>query len=406
MLHSRELISSGNPLVDLTWGGFYRGGTYFLSGRRKSGKTLSALQFVKKTAEENESCLIFTSSRPRDLIINASAIDIDLQNYVTRNIVTLVRVTPPKDLGVSDDSYYKEYLHDIKKVVDQYKPARIVFDEITPFIGFKDLNLLKETFLELTDYIEERSITSLYLLSEPATPLAKKAVNVLMELSTGYIALEKEEGYIKNSNPGLMKIKPNVGHLEGEFRSAYYIKPLKGLEVDYYSKEISDNSEYFKEDYKPLSEFESLQGQYPSTSVYSVDEFKLLLNNQIAYYQSTGEIFTLISIKLGEVVQKNNLLTINQLANSVRLSIEKKDKLCIIGSKVLVLFPKEDKNVKLLVSMILTNLPDTKPDYVDNISPFVFLFSVRMDETIKNSDELFERLDAINKPDRNNIVLI
>lgn len=404
MLHSRELISSGNPLVDLTWGGYYRGGTYFLCGRRKTGKTLSALQFVKKAAEDNEPCLFFTSSRPRDLIINAAAIDIDLQDYVTRNIVTLVRVTPPQNISTLEDSYYVEYLKDIKKVVDQYKPTRIVFDELTPFISFKDVNLLKETFLEVTDHIDERSITSLYILSEPATPIAKRAADTLLELSTGYISLEKEEGYIKKSNPGLMRITPNVGHLEGEFQSHYYIKPLKGLEVDYNSKDSLNHSDDDREDYKPLSEFE-FQSRYPSTSIYSIDEFKLLLNNQIAYYQSTGEIFTLVSIKLGEIVQKNNLLTINQLANAVRLSIEKKDKVCIIGNKVLVLFPKEDKELKRFVSVILSNLPDNNPNYIDNISPFVFLFSVKMDESIKDSDGLFEKLDAINKPDKNNIIL-
>src|SRR3989337_2433302 len=98
-----QVIPSGIPLVDLTWGGFYRGGTYFLLGPRKSGKTILALQYSRQAMCEKESCLYFSSFRPKDLLINAAAIDIDLQSYINQNLFTLVRVTPAKNIEYAKD---------------------------------------------------------------------------------------------------------------------------------------------------------------------------------------------------------------------------------------------------------------------------------------------------------------
>ncbi len=74
-----QLLPSGIPLVDLAWGGLYRGGTYFLIGPRKSGRTLLALQYAKESAEQKDICLFFTSMRPKDLMIHAASIDFNLQ---------------------------------------------------------------------------------------------------------------------------------------------------------------------------------------------------------------------------------------------------------------------------------------------------------------------------------------
>ena len=55
--------------------------------------------------------------------------------------------------------------------------------------------------------------------------------------------------------------------------------------------------------------------------------------------------------------------------------------------------------------MIISNLPNNRSNIIDKISPFIFLFSVRMDDSFKDSNDLLEKLSEINKPDKNNIVL-
>ena len=44
------------------------------------------------------------------------------------------------------DLVLAEYIKDIIGFIEQYQPAKIVFDELTPFLGFRDIKLLEETF--------------------------------------------------------------------------------------------------------------------------------------------------------------------------------------------------------------------------------------------------------------------
>jgi len=404
MKNKLQVIPSGNPLVDLTWGGFYRGGTYFLLGPRKSGRTIFALQYILEAVNKKETCLYFSSFRPRDLLINAAAIDVDIQQFITQNQLILVRVTPAKNIEYAKDpdSYMVEYIRDIKSVIDQYNPNRIVFDELTPFIGFKDPELLKETFLETLDYIEEKGITSLFILSEPATPAAHKIVSSLLSLSTGYITLDKGEGLINKKNPGTIKITPNVGHVEGEFTSSYYIESDKGIQVDYRPEVSIKEITRFRDErnsYPSLTDISGFQTSLAPNTFYTLDDFKLLLNNQIAFYKQTGQLSTLIAVKIDETAEKNKLLTIKQLANAIRLSIDKKDKVCILRNMVLVLFTKEDKDAGKLISSVINNLFESSPQYLSKITQYISLYSIKMDKGTHNAEDMFKQLLAADIPD-------
>ena len=228
-----QLFPSGIPLVDSAWGGLYRAGTYFLIGPRKSGRTLLALQYALECAQRKEVCLFFTSMRPKDLMIHAASINFDLQHYMNQNLIIVVRVTPPEELfEVADsDTLLTEYIKDIVPVVEQYNPNKIVFDELTPFIGFKDLKFLRDTFLNTIEGIEDAGITSLYLLSEPANPASQAIIDTLVDCSTGIIGLQKKAEVIDKYHSGIMTITPNVGHTEGKFSANYYIEPYKGTRL-------------------------------------------------------------------------------------------------------------------------------------------------------------------------------
>lgn len=227
-----QLLSSGIPLVDKEWGGFYRGGTYLLVGSHKSGRTLLSLQYAMEAASQNEVCLFFTCMRPKDLMIQAASIDVDLQQYMDKNQIIVVRVAPPTDVDVIEnngDEFLVEYLNDIAAVVEQYQPTKIVFDELTPFIEFNDFGLLQNVFSETCEKIEDAGITSLFVLNDPATPATQSIVDSMATLSTGIIYLKKEG---EDQKSGEMIITPNVGHTEGQFRTEYHIEPYKGVTID------------------------------------------------------------------------------------------------------------------------------------------------------------------------------
>ena len=394
-----QLTPSGISFVDETWGGFYNCGTYLLVGPRKSGKTLLGLQFTKEAINQQAVCVYFTNMRPKDLMINAASINFDLQHYMDQNQVIVIRINLPsvKDLDSEPDKFLAEYLQDIVSVVEQYQPSKIVFDELTPFVGYNDTDKLKEVYLQTCEAIEDLGVTSLFILGEPVSQQSKNVADLLRENSTGLINLKKKENSEGFFYGGNITITPNIGHTEGQFRAEYHIQSQEGVVVDF--NPISHPASYLKlpkkkeSKYKSLSEIEITIENYPAISFYNEKEFRLLLNNQIAYYKSTGQLFILCSILLEETADKLGLLTITQLKNAVRLSVEKKDKICVIEDRVVILIIDEDqKNVNNLVARIKSNLPRESDEQLNKLIHHISVFTMQIDENIHSADDLLNKI--------------
>jgi len=407
MKRNIPILLSGISLVDQAWGGFYKGGTYLLIGPRKSGKTLLGLQYALQAARQKEVCLYFTTMRPKDLMIHAASIDFDLQSYMNQNLIVVVRVAPPTDLYDlrNPDDYLVEYMKDIVTVVNQFQPNRIIFDEFTPYIGFSNLEALRGAFLQTLEIIEEKDIISMYVIGEPATPVAQSIVDVLAQHVTAVLYLQKKPGMVEGkSNGGTLTITPNIGHTEGQFIANYYIEPYRGIVVDFKPKSFqtpipTSTQQNFSpavnkpvtrdSKYLTLSNFEMPAENYSFSNLYDYNDFLLILNNQIALYKSTGQIFNLVSFKLDPVVEQNGILTINQLQNAIRLASDKKDKICVNDNKVIILITRSDKrSVPNLISKIQSNLPSSDPGQARNLLQYISVLSLESDERIENAESM------------------
>ncbi|MCK9210891.1 MAG: RAD55 family ATPase [Ignavibacteriaceae bacterium] len=409
-----NLIPTGISLVDKAWGGFYRGGTYLLIGQRKSGKTLVGLQYAMESAKNKEVCLFFTSMRPKDLMIHAASIDFDLQSYMNQNLIIVVRVAPPTDLYElgNPDNFLIEYLNDIVTVVDQYQPNRLIFDELTHFIGFENPQTLEQTYLQTIETIEDKNVTSLFVVAEPATPLAQLLVDGIVQHSTAVIYLQKQADEEGKVTGGRATITPNVGHTEGQFVTDYYIEPYKGVYFDFEQTPKFQNpfpvvntvelqqekpslipASNQSSKYKPLTNIDFVPEKFSFSNLYDINDFTLILNNQIALYKSTGQPFTLFSMKLDEIAERQKILTINQLQNAIRLSTDKKDKLCIVNNKILILVSKaDDKTLNQLVSKIRGNLPNSDPKFQEVIMNYLFACTYQVNDKVENAEYILHEI--------------
>jgi circadian clock protein KaiC len=406
-------IKTGLALVDKAWGGFYRGGTYLLIGPRKSGRTLMGLHYAMESAKNKEVCLYFTSMRPKDLMIHAASIDFDLQTYMNQNLVIVVRVAPPTNIYETEnpDNFLVEYLNDIVTVIEQYQPERLIFDELTPFVGFENLGLLQQTYLQTIEAIEERNVTSLMVLAEPATPLAQMIVDSLAQYSTAILYIQKkvdENGM--QTQGGRSTITPNIGHTEGQFSADFYIEPYRGIIFDYDNQPRFQNpfgadssqdnngassprSTNESKKYKPITNVDSPADKISFTNFYDLSEFSLLLNNQIALFKNTRQPFTLISMKLDPIAEQQRILTINQLQNAIRLSTDKKDKLCVVKDKILILMGKgDDRNLSTLVSKIKQNLPNSDANFLSVIMKYIYAFTYEVNENVVDAESILSEI--------------
>ncbi|KAB2909881.1 MAG: RAD55 family ATPase [Ignavibacteriales bacterium] len=427
-----SLEQTGISIVDANWGGFYPGGTYLLIGPRKSGRTTLGLQFAMAGIQQKEICLYFTNMRPKDLMILAASLDFDLQTHMDNGELVVVKVTPPLDVyeSANPDTYLLEYLNDIVSVVDQYQPSRLVFDELTYFVGFENINLLQQAFLKMIESIEEKNVTSLYILGEPATPFAQNIVDNMVQYSTAIIYLQKVEGVRQG---GKATITPNIGHTEGQFTTDFSFQPYKGVVFDIpqgasqshpsaqpagggatisggipvaqsipvgslsaAAPAVQGNIQItgtVPAKYVALNQVEVVTVPIRNTNQYAMDEFKLILNNQVALYKSTGQPFTLVSLKLEPQAETAGLVSMAQLSNAVRLSLSLKEKYCIDGNTILVLLAKADERaIAILASKLRTNLQSGDPTFVDRIFPLIYAHSYISNESTENAESILKEI--------------
>ncbi len=226
-----HVLSSGIPLVDKTWGGFYIGGTYFLIGPHKSGKTILGIQCARECARQKQVCLYFTAMKPKDLLIHSATIDFDMEAFINQNLIIVIKIALPSmsDITGKHDEELALHWNEITRVVEQYKPDKIVFDDFTPFIGFHNSAALTEVFRQSMETIEQNQATSLFILSDPANNISENLVNTVVKEGNGVIYINNEN----ESKEGEMIITPVVGHPEGQFKSIYSISAYEGITVDF-----------------------------------------------------------------------------------------------------------------------------------------------------------------------------
>lgn len=395
-----QILPSGISLVDKAWGGLYRGGTYLLIGSRKSGRTTLALNFVKECLEQKEVCLFFTIRRPKDLILHAASINFDIQSAISQNQLVVIRVDSSINLRDTRDTdlIFSEYIEELASLVEKYQPGKLVFDEITPFLGFSDTDMLEESFTDTFESIEDLGATSLILLGDPVTAAAKKVVDILADHSTGILYLQSNDDEEDKLTSGTLIITPNAGHAEGKFKAAYNILPGKGFNFNMKNFTASKNygnghSLSTESKYKSLSDINVPRDDYQVSNLYSYEDFTLFVNNQIAYYKSTGQVFTIVSFKIDETSEKNGVVSINQVKNAVRLSIERKDKICVVSNKILVLLTKEDqKDITGLISKVKGNLLIADNSELSRLLSYIQVYALRVDETVQTAEDLLNEL--------------
>jgi len=407
-----RIIPSGFDFVDKSWGGIYRGGSYLVVGPRKSGRTLMGLKFALEAAQNNEVCLYFTNMRPKDLMIQAASLNFDIQSYMNSNKIIVVRVGDPAEVYSipNHDRYLADYFKDIITVVAQYKPSRIVFDELTPYIGFNNINALKNAFLNSLENIEERDITSLFIVGEPATEKAEALVNTIIQYVTGVFYLRKAGTKFRNKLfGGTLEIVPNVGHTEGQFEFNYRIEPFKGVTVVEEEKKQTRNElpkprPIIKEiKAKKLTNSKHILENKFTTPTYTYNDFKLILNNQIALYKSTEQMFNIVSFKLDSMIYQNGLLTDSQFKTTIASSLKKKDKFCFNEDYFYVLQVRSnDNSLNNLISNIVINLPNQSQEYIQNVGAHIWFNSKTVNDEIKDAETLL--LEMISR--NNNFVSI
>ncbi|MGE5859232.1 MAG: hypothetical protein ACM34J_01675, partial [Ignavibacteria bacterium] len=75
------------------------------------------------------------------------------------------------------------------------------------------------------------------------------------------------------------------------------------------------------------------------------------------------------------------------------LSIEKKDKICVVNNKIIILITGEDpKNLLNLIAKIKSNMPVAEPEYLNRIFQHILVYTVHVEERFSSGEEMISEL--------------
>ena len=192
---SDRRISSGIPRLDamLEGKGYFRGSTVLVSGTAGTGKSSIAAHFVDAACRRGERCVYFAFEESRAQIIrNMRSIGLDLQPWVEKNLLHFF--TERSTLfGL------EAHLLMMHKVIAQVKPAVVVIDPITNFMGMGNELDVKAMLTRLIDFLKLNQTTALFTtLTSAGAGLEQSQVNISSLADTWLLLRDIELGGERN----------------------------------------------------------------------------------------------------------------------------------------------------------------------------------------------------------------
>ena len=177
-----EVVGSGILALDeLLNGGYVRGRTYLVQGVSGTGKSLLGQHFLQAGLDAGETVVYIHGEESRhDILVNAAQLNVDIQD------AEFLDIGPGTDFFTKDRTYNlveatevesERFTQNIKDVIEDVDPDRILIDPITQF-----------QYIERDDYQYRKRLQSLirFLRDRQVTTVATRTLNRDTTPSTTY----------------------------------------------------------------------------------------------------------------------------------------------------------------------------------------------------------------------------
>lgn len=341
-------ILTGFSFLDQKWGGIYPGGNYLIIGSKNAGKMLLSLKMIENFISIDLATILITNQRFKNLEIQASSLNFNIESLITS-----------EKLFLCNDEIFQPF-DSLKDFINVKNPKVIFIDNLLENSFFKS----KENYIQLLEFLEQKNITLISTASLPSNEISKKLLKEIFQFTTGIISLQRSSE--KRNYSGHLSIKPNIGHIEGEFETNYKIVPNKGFVT------LADNeNELLQMLSKVNSEYDILsQNQkFDYTIVYDFEEFKLLVESRKSYSIKSNSQINIISYKV-----KNEVVEAFELSRIIQRSLNTGDKISYKNNNVYVLPQSNDTEV---IEKLIKSVDKNISDSFKNIPGIEFLITKR-----------------------------
>ena len=131
---SARMIRSGIVPIDELYQGLRPGSTYVLTGGAGAGKTVCSLQFLHQGVGTGETVLMVTHASRDDLLASADRLNVTLRAALREERAVVLRYRPDFSRRVVRAGTTERVLDEIRKLVQQYRPRRLVIDTVGPLL--------------------------------------------------------------------------------------------------------------------------------------------------------------------------------------------------------------------------------------------------------------------------------
>lgn len=155
---SNKRVSTGVPGLDKMMGGrgFFDGSTILITGAAGTGKTSLAAHFVRKTCASGRKTLFLAFEESESqLLRNMRSVGVNLAPYVERG---RLMISSERSTSVG----LEMHLANIHKIIDNFRPHVVVFDQISSFVGLGSESEAKSVLVRLADFLKMKGITAMF----------------------------------------------------------------------------------------------------------------------------------------------------------------------------------------------------------------------------------------------------
>jgi KaiC/GvpD/RAD55 family RecA-like ATPase len=129
------MIRSGLAPLDEALGGVVPARIHLLTGALGTGKTAACLQFIAASLRAGEPAALITADAGSDLKALALYLGIDIDAPLGNRLLQLIRYRPQFGAALAASRSPERVFADLRKMLGDFKPARIAIDPLDPFLG-------------------------------------------------------------------------------------------------------------------------------------------------------------------------------------------------------------------------------------------------------------------------------
>ncbi len=214
----------GVSFFDREFGGIPLGKSTLCWGRKRSGKSALAIQFIDTCVKSGDHTLLLTEKSSEEIRRFAMEIGVRLDDAEASGALSILTY---ENLDVDGDGTldapfpFERSLEELHRIVDRNEISHVVFQPVAPWVAILPVDYIHSRIERLIDSLEEMDVTSLFILDHPVSAAAYALRNAVRKACPVVLSMERGQ----NRRERILRVeKYNGAPAEIDFPHEYHFR--------------------------------------------------------------------------------------------------------------------------------------------------------------------------------------